>query len=101
MVETELLMSLLGGADVIGAVGAPSKEGVTENLEGLFRLRPAVDGAIVVHVGEVDRRQAFRDDGATSAESWAAERFGVSTPTSRAYTHVGEKAWEMPPRVES
>ena len=40
-------------------------------------------------LGEVDRRQVFRDDGATSAEAWAAERFGVSTPTARALHPCG------------
>ena len=31
-----------------------------------------------------DRREAFRDEGATSTEAWAVERFGVSAPTARA-----------------
>ncbi len=51
--------------------------------------------------GEISRRQAFREDGATSAEAWAAKRFGVSTPTARALTHVGEKAWDLPHLVGS
>jgi hypothetical protein len=102
MVENGSLMSLLGGGvDVIGAVAALSNEEVTGNLDGLFQLLAAVEGAIVVHVGEVERRQAYRDDGATSAEAWAVERFGVSTPTARAYTRVGEKAWDLPHLVES
>ena len=52
-------------------------------------------------LGEVERRQAYRDDGATSAETWVVERFGVSTPTARTYTHVGEKAWDLPHLVGS
>jgi hypothetical protein len=43
----------------------------------------------------------YRDDGATSTEAWAVERFGVSTATARALTRVGEKAWDMPHLVES
>ena len=29
-------------------------------------------------------------------EAWTAERFGVSSPTARALSHVGEKAWDLP-----
>jgi hypothetical protein len=55
-----------------------------------------VDGRIVVLLGEADRRQAFRDDGATSAENWAVERFSMAVPTARALVHVAEKAWDLP-----
>src|ERR1700722_11034673 len=102
MVETELLRGLLGGgADVIGTVAALSNEQIAEGLVEAFRQKAAAEGTIVVLMGEIGRRQAFRDDGATSPESWAAERFGVSTPTARAYTRGGEKAWDMPQLVES
>ena len=47
-------------------------------------------------LGEVDRRQAFRSDGASAVEPWAVERFGVSAPTARALAQVGEKAPELP-----
>ena len=61
----------------------------------------AAQARFLVRLGEYDRRQAFRDEGATSLESWTAERFGVSTPTARAYAHVGEKAWDIPQLVGS
>ena len=61
----------------------------------------AAQARFVVRLGEVDRRQAYRDEGATSLESWLAERFGVSTPTARTYAHVGEKAWDIPHLVGS
>jgi Domain of unknown function (DUF222)/HNH endonuclease len=88
-------------ADVIAAAAARSNDEVTQYLDGLFRLKAAVDGEIVVNLGEASRRQVYRDVGATSTETWAAERFGVSTPTARAYTHVGEKGWDLPHLVES
>jgi hypothetical protein len=66
------------------------------DLDDLFLLRAKVDGLIVIRVDEADRSQTFRDDGATSAEAWLAERFGVSTATARAYVHVAEKAFERP-----
>jgi hypothetical protein len=87
--------------DVISAAAARSNEEISEHLDGLFRLKAAVDGEIVVNLGEVDRRQVYRDDGATSTETWAAERFGISTPTARALTRLGEKAWDLPHLVGS
>jgi len=72
-----------------------SNEEIRDRLDELFRQKASVEGAIVVLLGEVDRRQAYRDEGATSAEPWAVERFGVSTPTARAYTHLAERAWDI------
>ena len=84
------------GHELIGAAGALTNEEIAERLDGLFHEKATVEGAILVLLGEVDRRQAYRDDGATSSEAWAVERFGVSTPTARAYAHLADKAWEIP-----
>ncbi len=89
-------MGATGGDDLIGGAPAMSNEQIRERLDELFREKAAVEGAIVVLLGEVDRRQAFRDEGATSSEPWVMERFGISTPTARAYTHLAEKAWDIP-----
>jgi hypothetical protein len=78
-----------------------SNEQMAGHLDGLFRLRSAVDGRILVLLGEAERRQAFRDDGATSAENWAVERFDVAVPTARALVHVAEKAWDLPQLTEA
>jgi hypothetical protein len=78
-----------------------SNEEITARLDGLFRQKAAVEGEIVVLLGEVGRRQAYRDEGATASEPWAVERFGISTPTARAYAHVAELAWDIPHLVES
>ena len=88
-------------ADVISAAAARSDEEITDVLDRAFRQKAAAEGTIAVHLGEIGRRQTYREVGATSTEAWAAERFGVSTPTARALTHVGEKAWDMPHLVES
>ena len=89
------------GADLISAVAAESNEELTAGLEEDFRQMSAAQARFLVRLGEYDRRQAFRDEGATSLESWTAERFGVSTPTARTYAHVGEKAWDIPQLVGS
>jgi hypothetical protein len=71
------------------------------DLDDLFRIRNSVDGRIVEKLGDAGRQEAFRDDGATSPESWVVERFGVSMSTARALTHVAEKASDMPQLVGS
>ncbi len=86
---------------MISVAAALSNDEIADQLHQAFQQKAAAEGTIVVLLGEVHRRQAFRDDGATSAEAWAAKRFGVSTPTARALTHVGEKAWDMPHLVGS
>jgi Domain of unknown function (DUF222)/HNH endonuclease len=70
-------------------------------LGDLFRLRAKIDGAIVKALADAGRSGAYRHDGATSLESWTAERFGVSTSTARAYVHLSEKAPKMPHVIES
>ena len=86
---------------MISAAATLSNDEIADELHQAFRQKAAAEGRIVVLMGEVARRQAYREDGATSAATWAAERFGVSTPTARALTHVGEKAWDMPHLVDS
>ena len=100
MPETPADAALLG-ADLIAEAAASSNQEIAERLEGFFHQKAAGEGGIVVYLGEVSRRQAYRDDGATSAETWAAERFGISISTARALTRLGEKAWDMPHLVES
>jgi len=53
-------------------------------------------GLIVLLSGELDRREGWRDEGATSLESWMVERLGVSTPTARSLAHVGERLYDLP-----
>ncbi len=84
------------GADVIRAAAALSNEERTERLEELFAAKAAAEGAIVVHLGEVERSQSFREEGATSTQHWVTERFGVSMATARSLTHLGELAWDLP-----
>ena len=89
-------MSTATATDVISAAGALSDDEIVDRLDRLFREKAAAEGAIVVLLGEVERRQTYRQDGATSSEAWAVERFGVSTPTARAYSHLAQKAWDIP-----
>ena len=90
-----------GGAGLIAAVAQMSDDELRGALDRRFRDIAAAQGDVVVMLGEVDRRQSFRAEGATSTQTWAADRFGVSSPTARALTQVGEKAWCMPQLVGS
>ena len=56
----------------------------------------ARQGRFLARLGECGRRGTFRDDGATSPETWLVERFGVSAATARAYAHVSERVWDTP-----
>ena len=96
-----MIPSDLSGADLISAVAAESNEELASGLAEDFSQMSGAQARFIVRLGEFERRQAFRDDGATSLESWTAERFGVSTPTARAYARVAEKAWDIPHLVGS
>jgi hypothetical protein len=84
------------GADLIDETALSNLD-----LDDLFRIKAKIDGCILEKLGEAGRQEAFRDDGATSPESWVVERFGVSMSTARALTHVAEKASDMPQLVGS
>ncbi len=84
------------GAAVITTAAAMSPEEREERLEVLFRSKAAIEGEIAVHLGEVARSESYRVEGATSAESWVATRFGVSGPGARALSQLGEKAAALP-----
>ena len=82
--------------DPTGAVRSLSNEELTEALEEAFKDKTAAEGRFLLYLGEADRRETFREYGATSAEAWTVERFGVSKATARVLTHVGEKACDLP-----
>jgi hypothetical protein len=73
-----------------------SNEERTERLEMLFAQMAAVAGEIVVLLGEVERSESFREEGATSIGSWMTERFGLASSTARSLAHVSEKVADLP-----
>ncbi len=95
MLTDETGAGAAGGA-VIATATAMSHEEREERLEVLFRSKAAIEGEIAVHLGEVARSESYRVEGATSAESWVAKRFGVSGPGARALSQLGEKAAALP-----
>jgi hypothetical protein len=51
---------------------------------------------VVQHAGELDRREGWRDDGATSLRDWMVARLGVSKSTAKAYAHLSERLFDLP-----
>ncbi len=89
------------GAEIISVSAALSNEELRARLDEGFRQIAATIGRVVVDLGEADRRQAYREDGATSTEQWAVERFGISTANARALKRLGDKAWDIPELIGS
>ncbi len=73
-----------------------SNEEVMELAAESARHMASLAGLILLLTGELDRREGWRDEGATSLESWMVERLGVSVPTARALAHVGERLYDLP-----
>jgi len=73
-----------------------STEARRTRLDELFRAKAAAEGEIVELLCEEERTESYRNEGATSTESWVVERYGVATATARALMQVGRKAATMP-----
>ena len=73
-----------------------SKQARRTRLDELFSVKAATEGEIAELLCEEERTESFRDEGATSTETWVVERYGVATGTARALTHVGTKIPRMP-----
>ena len=53
-------------------------------------------GQLLAIMGELDRREGWRTEGATSGAAWAAQCLGVSEATGRVWSHVAERLWDLP-----
>jgi hypothetical protein len=99
--ETITQRGASAGAALISDVAAESTEELAAGMEQDRLVMRAAHARFLLRLGEFDRRQAFRNDGATSVESWSAERFGLSQATARADAHVAEKTKDLPHLVGS
>jgi hypothetical protein len=80
----------------LSEVAKMSNEEIMELAAESARRMASQAGLIVLLTGELDRREGWRAEGATSLESWMVERLGVSVPTARAFAHVGERLFDLP-----
>ncbi|HXN59061.1 MAG TPA: DUF222 domain-containing protein [Acidimicrobiales bacterium] len=56
----------------------------------------AHQGRFVALVGELDRRQGWRDEGATSLSQWIVEATGAAPATARAQAKVADRLFDLP-----
>ncbi len=67
-----------------------------ESAAETARQMGSLAGRFVGLLGELDRREGWRAEGATSLESWVVERCGVSAPTARSWAHVAGRLFDLP-----
>jgi hypothetical protein len=79
-----------------GEVAALSDQELMELAAEASRQLAALAGRVVLLTAELDRREGWRTEGATSLEAWLVERCGVSVATARAWAHVGERLFDLP-----
>jgi hypothetical protein len=73
-----------------------SSNDLMDEAERLGRALSAALGSLLTVLGELDRREAWRSEGATSLAAWATQRLGVSEGTGRSWSQVAEQLWDMP-----
>jgi hypothetical protein len=94
-VDTSAISSLTSSLG-LSELAKMSNEELMELAAASARNMASSAGLIVLLSGELDRREGWRDEGATSLESWMVERLGVSTSTARSLAHVGERLYDLP-----
>ncbi len=67
-----------------------------DEVERLGGVIASATGSMLAAVGELDRREAWRTEGATSSGAWITQRLGVAEGTGRTLSHVAEKLWDLP-----
>ncbi len=80
----------------ISSIASLSTSALMEEAAATSRQLAALAGRIVLLAAELDRREAWRDEGATSLEAWLSERCAVSSATARAWAHVGSRLVDLP-----
>jgi hypothetical protein len=77
-------------------LAALDNEALLTELARTARAKEALCGREAQLGGEIARREAFRDEGATSLESYLAGHLGHSNASARAIAHVGERLFDLP-----
>jgi hypothetical protein len=53
-------------------------------------------GQELMAIGEIERRQAFREEGATSTAAWMVERLGLSEAEAHQRVRLASRLWDFP-----
>ncbi len=87
-------------ATTISSVAKLSTDELMDEAAEASRALASLAGRIVLLAAELDRREGWRSDGATSLEAWLTERCAVSPATARAWAHVGARLFDLPHLAE-
>ena len=80
----------------ISELAAMRSEQLQEVLAESASAQASLAGLISLALAELSRRQAFRVEGATSAEAWMVERTGVGRASARTWAELGERLFDLP-----
>jgi Domain of unknown function (DUF222) len=80
----------------LSEVAAMPSEQLQEMLAESASAQASLAGLISLALAELSRRQAFRAEGATSAEAWMVERTGVGRASARTWADLGERLFDLP-----
>ena len=69
---------------------------LARTIEQLHGVVCAAQRELLAAVAAYDRREAWRDDGATSMAAWVAHRLGVSYRTAAGWARVGGALASLP-----
>jgi hypothetical protein len=84
----------------ISSVAKLSTAELMDEAAEASRTLASVAGRIVLLAAELDRREGWRDEGATSLAAWLSERCAVAPATARAWAHVGARLFDLPHLAE-
>jgi hypothetical protein len=73
-----------------------SSSGLMDEADRLGRVLSSTLGALMNVIAELDRREAWRAEGATSSAAWLTQRLGVAESTGRSWSQVAASLWDMP-----
>jgi uncharacterized protein DUF222/HNH endonuclease len=65
------------------------------------RQLASLAGRFMALSAELDRREGWRAEGATSLVAWMTERCGLAPASARTYVHVGERLFDLPHLAEA
>jgi hypothetical protein len=97
---TSSAVAVVGPVDA-GSLAELSTEDLMARSARVAEGMAALAGQFVLMVGELDRREGWRMEGATSLEAWIVESCGLSVAAARSYAHVAERMWDLPHLAEA
>jgi Domain of unknown function (DUF222)/HNH endonuclease len=80
----------------VGALEESSTAELTDAIDQLQALMSATHAQLLNLVADYDRREAWREDGATSMAAWLVARLGIAYRTAKEWVRVARSLEELP-----